>query len=114
MLDLSLGQPFKVISIKGTPTEFYLIGALAKALNRTPQTLRYWQELGVIPRGYSTNVSRTKDRRGRRRVFTREQIVGLVEIAAKEGLLDDKNKQVFRTEFPERAQELFEELKQHD
>ena len=37
---LSLGEPYTILSLKGTPPEFYLIGSVASALNRTPQTIR--------------------------------------------------------------------------
>jgi hypothetical protein len=43
-----LGKP-RVLTIKGVPTEFFTIGALAAALERRPVTLRAWESEGVLP-----------------------------------------------------------------
>jgi hypothetical protein len=94
--------------------EFYPIGRLADALNRQQVTIRKWEADGVIPKATFIMPGQNQDKRGQRRLYTREQILGLREVAKEEGLLEPnengKWKSIEETKFKERALTLFKEL----
>lgn len=98
------------LTLRGVPVRFYTVGTLAMMLERKPPAIRKWERLGYIPESPYRSPARTKN--GQRRLYTREQIEGLVVIAREEGLTGDQNRNVSATSFPARAQKLFEELKQ--
>lgn len=102
-------KPF-IFLMKGKETEFFSIGQLGKALGgRSPNTLRKWEREGII--GKSPYVKPSSDPRGRRRMYTREMVEGLVKIAREEGiLLPDKGKRLSDTNFSMKALELFRRL----
>lgn len=74
----------------GREVEFYLLGALAKALGKSPVTIRLWERRSYIPRSPyrlpSHINSKGKEIPGKR-VFTRELIQIAVEEFSKRGLL---------------------------
>lgn len=103
-------------TINGRSTQLFPIGALAEALHRSPTTLRAWERKGFLPE------TSFRARGGKSpRLYTREQIEGLVTLARQEGLLDrapardgtiGKGKRTIeRTRFAERAHLLFKRLK---
>lgn len=94
----------------GKETEFFSIGQLGRALgNRSPNTLRAWEREGILPK--SPYVKPSQDPRGRRRMYTRQMVEGLVDIARDEGVLwPDKGIRLSDTKFAERAKALFEHL----
>lgn len=98
--------------VNGEPREFYKVGSLAQALNRQPGTIRKWENEGVIPS--PTFVLPSADKRGVRRLYTKEQILGLRQAALEEGLLEPnangKWKAVEATEFKQKALQLFKNL----
>lgn len=96
-------------SVGGTLQEFYFVGQLAKALNRSSVTLRRWESDGTIPTSTYSAPSYSGDIRGRRRIYSREQVEGIVRIAAEEGLLDPA-KRVNSTNFSARVRALFKDL----
>ncbi|MEV4454387.1 hypothetical protein [Microbispora sp. NPDC049633] len=105
----------KIYMVAGKPTKFYGIGALARALNRQSDTIRKWETNGWIPK--PTAVFNGKDPRdaisakhGRRRLYTREQILGLVKIAFEEGILEPHARPITETDFTARAKRLFADL----
>lgn len=102
-------KPF-IFTVRGKETEFFPIGALAKALgNRSANTLRAWEKEGILPK--SVYVKPSADPRGRRRMYTRAMVEGLVEIAREEGVLwPHKGVRLGMTKFTQRALELFQEL----
>lgn len=102
-----------IFTVKGKPEEFFTIGALGNALNRSPNTLRAWEKDGTIPRTPYTKPS--DDPRGRRRLYPRGMVEGLMRIAAEEGIFyPDKGKKITDTRFTIRVQELFKRiLKEH-
>ena len=100
-----LGRPALVCG----DIEFFTIGALARALNRAPNTMRDWERLGIIPRGYESNPD---SRNGRRRLYTREQILMLRQLAADCSVLHDLRAVVRGSEFSRLAHVLFEQLKE--
>lgn len=91
--------------------EFFTIGQLGKALgNRSSNTLRAWEREGIIPRSPYVKPSATVN--GRRRMYSRAMVEGLVKIAREEGILfPDKGKRLSDTKFTVRAVELFNELR---
>jgi len=82
-------KPF-VFLVGGKEQEFFSIGQLGKALgNRSAVTLRKWEREGILPKSPYTKPS--DDPRGRRRMYTRAMVEGLVKIAKEEGVwLPDK------------------------
>jgi hypothetical protein len=93
----------KRLLIQGVPTECFPIGALAKALNRQPVTIRSWELKGVMPK------ARIRDSRGRR-WYTRRQVEGLIIIAKSEGVLDfDVRPDRIPDSFTERVIQLWKE-----
>lgn len=95
------------LKVNGEDHEFFGIGALAKALNRKPVTIKMWETKGYIPLArFRTAVEGGKGHR----LYTRRQIEGLQEIAREEGLLiNDRRRSPGDTAFPARAEKLWEE-----
>ena len=89
------------------PTEFFTLGQLAKALGRESVTIRKWEREGVIPKAQFQVPGRNDDPRGRRRLYTRAQVEGIVRIAAEEGLHANTRKPFAETQFVERVRNLF-------
>ena len=112
VLEPSWDSTSRKIPIHGEVTECFTIFALAQALERSVGVMRRWESLGYLPKAPYRQVSTTVN--GRHRVYTRAHIEGLIKIASEEGLLGPRQKktQVSTTRFPERARELFTELKQ--
>lgn len=106
-----LSSPRKA-TLFGKEINFYTVGELARALNRKPVTIRKWEADGVIPK--ATFIAPSSDKRGKRRLYTEDQIAGLVRIAKEEGLLEPNAhgawKAVGKTQFREKALKLFKEL----
>lgn len=100
-----------IFTVRGVPMEFFTIGQLGKALgNRSSNTLRAWEREGIIPRSPYVKPSETVN--GRRRMYSRAMVEGLVKIAREEGILfPDKGKRLSDTRFTVRAVELFNELR---
>lgn len=98
-----------IFTVRGKEMEFFPIGALALALGgRSPNTLRAWEKDGTLPKSVFTKPSH--DPRGRRRMYTRAMVEGLVRIAKEEGIfLPDKGRKLSDTSFTVRAAELFKE-----
>ncbi len=100
----------KPIMINGVERSMYAIGELARALNRRPGTIRKWEDLGILP--IATFIKGTGTITGRRRLYTADQIVGIVRIADEEGILHNEGTINIRaTEFAARVQTLFENLR---
>jgi hypothetical protein len=108
-LETALGEPYKYLRYHGVRTAFYSIGSLARALNRSPVTIRKWEADGTIPK---TNLHPPKGDKalgGKVRLYTREQIAGLRDIAESCGILRETWRPIKDTNFRELARELFEE-----
>lgn len=101
-----------IFTVRGKEMQFFPIGALARALgNRSPNTLRAWEKEGILPK--SVFVKPSRDPRGRRRMYTRAMVEGLVKIAKEEGVwLPDRGKKLSQTQFTRKAVELFKEMNQ--
>jgi hypothetical protein len=96
--------------VAGVETEFYTLGNLAQALGRQPVTIRKWEREGIIPKSTYQSPGRDDDPRGRRRLYTREQIEGIVRIAHEEGVLVSHQKPLKATNFTVRVVDLFKRL----
>jgi hypothetical protein len=106
----------KKMQANGKEYEFFTIGDLARLLNRKPVTIRKWEAEGVIPKAVYIMPSKIKDTRGIRRLYSRQQIEGLVVIAREEGVLEPnangKWKSIEETDFRQRAYDLFVQLEE--
>ncbi|WP_274916924.1 MerR family transcriptional regulator [Streptomyces sp. WZ-12] len=90
--------------------EFFSIGPLSQALNRSPVTIRKWERNGTIPS--PTFVIKGQTERGNRRLYTREQVEGMIRIAEEEGILHHAGEAIHisDTRFSERVIALFKSL----
>jgi hypothetical protein len=99
--------------VAGEKREFFLIGALAKALDYSVQSIRAWEAAGLLPntpfRSPRTRrpVAGGKSTKGRR-LWTREQIDGILRLAAKHRVI--LNKQPPTTAFAADVAKLFNQL----
>lgn len=85
------------INHQGEVRDFYMIGALASALNRSVVTIRKWEHRGVLP----TAPYRFRNRR----LYSKAQIEGVVKIAEEEGI--QQGRSFTSTQFTQRCFELF-------
>jgi len=99
-----------IFHMNGKDVEFFSIGQLGKALgNRSPNTLRAWEREAILPK--SPYIKPSSSPNGRRRMYTRGMVEGLVAIACQEGVLwPDKGIRLSDTKFSERAVELFKQI----
>lgn len=108
---VDLGDP-KTFSVNGVDTDLYQMGSLSAALNRQPVTIRKWEAEGIIPQ--PTYLTGGHDTRAKRRLYTKDQLLGLRKIAEEEGILypsgNGKWKPVEQTDFRRKALELFKQL----
>lgn len=79
--------------LKGVETEFFPVGALAKALGIKPVTVRSWEAKGWLPLSrYRTPAPKNHPVEGKtpmgRRLYTRHQIEVVVTAAARAGVTD--------------------------
>jgi hypothetical protein len=90
--------------VRTVRVEVFPIGALAKALKREPVTIRSWILKGWIPKARfkTPPIHGTRGNAGRR-LWTRRQIEGMLQIAQEEGLLDEKGTQMQKTNFSKRV-----------
>lgn len=102
--EFDLGTP-RILNYRGEPMEFYPIGSLAYALNRSVVTMRKWEKAGYLPKP-AFGIP-TKALGGKIRLYTRDQIMRLRRIASEEGLLEDLAKSVKNTQFRRKAREVF-------
>jgi hypothetical protein len=106
-----------VKTINGKDYELFTIGQLAKALGLKPVTLRSWEDKGWMPKPVLHTAPprlggiRNKALNGRR-LWTREQVAGIVRIAGEEGMIGTvgkKRKAVDEARFAERVGILYRE-----
>jgi len=97
-------------TVNGQETEFFTVGQLAQALGRQPVTIRKWEREGIIPKATFQTPGKDGDPRGRRRLYTREQVEGIVRIAHEEGVLVSHQKPIKDTQFASRVLALFKTL----
>jgi hypothetical protein len=102
-------KPRKYV-VGGVEMEFFTVGDLAKALGRQPVTMRKWEREGVMPKSTYQVPGKNDDPRGRRRLYSRAQIEGIVRIAQEEGVLVSHQKPIKDTQFTARVIDLFKRL----
>lgn len=107
-LQLDLGRS-KNYLVGNKLVELFPIGAVARALNRKPVTVRKWESDGIIPN--SPYMMKSRDSRGQRRLYSREQIEALRRVAEEEGVLTPsaggKWKPIEQTDFRAKALKAF-------
>ncbi|AZM47783.1 hypothetical protein DMB38_20110 [Streptomyces sp. WAC 06738] len=91
--------------ITGYYREFFATSHLATALGRSPKTLYKWETIGLFPG--ATWIYNSESKNGRRRLYTRRQIEGVIAIAYEEGVLSGTKRFISHTNFPDRCKELF-------
>ncbi|WP_371590946.1 hypothetical protein [Streptomyces sp. NBC_00470] len=99
--------------VGGMGQRMYPISALAMALERAVGIMRRWESRGYLPKAPFRRLNDSP--RGRHRFYTEAHIEGLESIAREEGLLrgaKQRKLHVGQTRFPERAHELFRQLKE--
>lgn len=99
----------RLYMVNGVETEFFTTGQMARALGREPVTIRKWERTGLIPMATFQLEGKDGDSRGRRRLYTRAQVEGIVKIASEEGLFTHRRKPLAQTQFKERVLELFQQ-----
>jgi hypothetical protein len=104
----------KVIIHRDKAKEFFTIGHLSLALNRATVTIRSWEKKGVLPkspfRSPPPRVSTVNGDPKGKRLWTREQIEGILDIAEQEGCIVDARQSPPTKEFTARVQQLFNEI----
>ncbi|GAA2322080.1 hypothetical protein GCM10010149_89010 [Nonomuraea roseoviolacea subsp. roseoviolacea] len=109
----------KLYTVDGRKLPFYGINGLAHVLGRKADTLRKWEEKGWLPvpsiEFPGKDATDPKSiRYGKRRLYSRAQLLGLLQIAREEGILQKHSKPIKETNFPARAHKLFADLKAHE
>lgn len=97
----------RTYEFRGVEYEFFSIGDLARALQKSPVTIRLWESRGFIPTPLRA-PSEFPDKR--QRIYSRAQVEGIVRIAAEEGILHGARPKIGQTKFQERVLDLFLEL----
>lgn len=94
-------------NLGGLYYEFFSVRHLAAAVNRSTQTVRAWEDKGIIP--IPLRNEDVKDRQMRHRLYTRPQVAGIRKIAIEEGILD-RSVKIGDTKFRESVIALFAEI----
>jgi hypothetical protein len=81
--------------VNGEKREFFIIGHLAKALDYSVQSIRAWEDKGLLPRSpYRSPRTRKPVAGGRsdkgKRLWTREQVEGILALARKHKVILNK------------------------
>lgn len=95
--------------LQGAHREFFGIGHLAHALGRSTKTIYKWEQRSLFPR--ATFILNGTSKNGQRRLYTRQQINGVLEIALDEGVLTGTRRFIAATAFPARCFELFQKTR---
>jgi hypothetical protein len=78
--------------VNGVKTEFFTVGQVALALNRTSRTIRWWEGKQVIPPATfrAAAPKRSKVKEAGDRLWSRAQVEVMIRVAQEEGVLDGK------------------------
>lgn len=102
-----------VLKVGGKAMEFFTVGQLGEALGgRRAVTIRKWERTGVIPN--PTFRKPSEDPRGQRRLYSRAQVEGMIQIAEEEGVLQPYSRAIKDTNFTARVIDLFRTLQEQD
>lgn len=104
-------------TFRGVEREFFTISHLAAALNRSVVTIRSWENKGMMPRTpYRSPRPRGDTLQGAtpkgKRLWTREQISGILQIAAEERVILNGKPPTER--FAQRVLHLYKTLLEKD
>lgn len=82
-------------NVNGQKQEFFIIGHLAKALGYSVQSIRAWEDKGLLPRSPYRSPRTAKPVAGGRsdkgkRLWTRQQIEGILALANKHKVILNK------------------------
>jgi hypothetical protein len=89
---------------KKVSMEFFTIGAFSKALGKKPVTIRLWIRKGWLPKPqYLTAPVNAGKVNASRRLWTRQQVEGIVAIAKEEGVYGLWRPNVMSTNFVQRV-----------
>ena len=101
-------KPLKYM-MGGEQREFFTIGHLAKALGYSVQSIRAWENKGLLPKSPFRSPKPVREmlpgRTKGKRLWTREQIEGILRIAREEKVL--LNKEPPTPKFASRVSEFF-------
>ena len=98
----------RIFVVGGKDVELFTVGQLAQALGREAGTIRKWESNGILPKAMYSSPS--DDPRGKRRLYTRAMVEGIVKIAKQEGILAyNSRKSIAATRFTSRVVQLFKE-----
>ena len=107
-----------VYNVDGQAKEFFTIRHLAAALNRSPVTIRSWENSGKLPkspyRSPAPKKSSIQSKPKGKRLWTRAQIEGLLSVAKETGCIVDDKQSPPNKEFTAKATRLFVDLLQKD
>lgn len=103
---------------KGQSREFFTIGHLSKALNRSPVTIRSWEKKGLLPsspyRSPSPRVSHINGPPKGKRLYVRDQIEGILQIAKEENCIIDAAQSAPTERFAQRVAQLYKLIREQD
>jgi hypothetical protein len=99
--------------VNGEKREFFLISHLAKALGYSVQSIRAWEAQGLLARTpYRSPRTKAPVAAGRsnkgKRLWTREQIVGIIRIAKRHKVIFPDRKGIKHPPTPDFAREVGE------
>lgn len=95
----------QVLEHNGSLRRAYRIGDLARAVGRSPGTIRRWEAAGVLPRcPYRTGT--VNDPRGQRRAYPATYAEAVAEIAEEERIIGRKIADFSKTKFVERVKAI--------
>jgi hypothetical protein len=105
-------KPLKYM-VGGEEREFFSIGHLAKALGYSVQSIRAWENTQLLPKSRYRSPNQRRANQPEhltkgKRLWTREQIEGILRIASEEGVILNKKPPTPR--FAARVRVLFNEL----
>lgn len=103
-----------IYPVNGEDMEFFTNGHLGDALDgRSDITMRKWEKKGFIPKATYYKPGKEGNVHGRRRLYSRAQVEGIVRIAKEEGIFPRNSRiKVSSTNFTRRVVALFRELAQ--
>ena len=89
-----------VRAVNGRNHEFFMIGALAEALGKSPPTVRGWIRKGILPKARYRLPAKpgTLGDTGKR-LWTRAEIEGILKIAQEEGIVRTRDESGFNVNY---------------
>jgi hypothetical protein len=102
----------------GQSREFFTISHLSHALNRSPVTIRSWENKGVLPKSPFRSPAPRRSTVGStpkgKRLWTRDQIEGIIQIAKETGCILDEKQSPPNSKFTVQVTQLFIDIVQRE